>query len=198
LSSNPLSAQRIIKEALSLLAEEGLDKVTLRRLASRLNVQAMSIYWHIKNKDELYSRMSDAVFADCLESIPPCQTWQQWLKAFGLELWRAQHEVRDAARLMFAAPHSVEALERIGSDVTAPLVALGLSQADALRAQSSVQALIVGWTGIDQNFGRHLDRVMPVERTMAESLDALIAGWQLQIIPEVESRRSTSEPTGKA
>lgn len=198
MSSNPLSAQRIIKEALSLLAEEGLDKVTLRRLASRLNVQAMSIYWHIKNKDELYSRMSDAVFADCLESIPPCQTWQQWLKAFGLELWRAQHEVRDAARLMFAAPHSVEALERIGSDVTAPLVALGLSQADALRAQSSVQALIVGWTGIDQNFGRHLDRVMPVERTMAESLDALIAGWQLQIIPEVESRRSTSEPTGKA
>jgi TetR/AcrR family transcriptional regulator, tetracycline repressor protein len=198
LSSNPLSAERIIKEALSLLAEEGLEKVTLRRLASRLNVQAMSIYWHIKNKDELYSRMSDAVFADCLESIPPCTTWQQWLTAFGLELWRAQHEVRDAARLIFAAPHSVEALERMSHAVTAPLVELGLPRTDALRVQSSVQALIVGWTGIDQSFGRHLDEVMPLERTMIDSLEALIAGWELRLSLEALSPADPSAKIGEA
>lgn len=181
MSSNALSAERIIAEALNLLSEEGLDKVTLRRLAARLDVQAMSLYWHIKNKEELYSRMSDAVFADCVESIPPCATWQQWLKAFGLELWRAQHEVRDAARLLFSAPHSVEALSQLADDLAGPLVAFGLSRDDALRAQSSVQALIIGWCGIDQSFGRQLDHVLPVEDTMQHSLDALIAGWETRL-----------------
>lgn len=174
----PLSANRIVSEALALLAEEGLDKVTLRRLAARLNVQAMSLYWHIENKDELYRRMSHAVFTDCLNSIPECSSWQMWLRAFGLELWRAQHEVRDAARLIFGARPSGVALQQLATQIIAPLTAFGISASDALKMQSSVQAMVIGWTGFDQSFGEELEQVVPVKATMEDSLEALIAGWE--------------------
>jgi len=196
----PLSTNRIVSEALALLAEEGLDKVTLRKLAARLNVQAMSLYWHIENKEELYRRMSKAVFTDCLNSIPECSSWQMWLRAFGLELWRAQHEVRDAARLIFGARQSGVALQELAAQIIAPLMAFGIGASDALKMQSSVQAMIIGWTGFDQSFGEELEQVVPVQVTMEDSLNALIAGWeailakQSSSIPN-EGRAETALPS---
>jgi len=178
MSTPPLSLDRIVSEALALLAEEGLDKVTLRKLASRLDVQAMSLYWYIESKDELYRKMSNAVFTDCLNSIPECSCWKTWLKALGLELWRAQHEVRDAARLTFGAKQSDIALRELADQIIAPLLAFGIGRSDALKMQSSVQAMVIGWTGFDQSFGEELEQVVPVKATMEDSLDALIAGWE--------------------
>lgn len=185
----PLSTDRIVSEALALLAEEGLAKVTLRKLAERLNVQAMSLYWHIRNKQDLQRRMSTAVFTDCLNSIPECASWQMWLKAFGLELWRAHHEVRDAAMLIFGAGQSAATLQELADRITAPLMALGLEASDAVKIQSSVQAMMIGWTGVDQSFGEELEQVVRVKATMEESLDALIAGWETLI-----ERQSPSAP----
>jgi len=178
MATPPLNPDRIVSEALALLAEEGLDKVTLRKLAARLDVQAMSLYWHLENKDELYRRMSHAVFADCLNSIPECASWQMWLKAFGLELWRAQHEVRDAARLIFGARQSGAALQELAEQIVAPLMAFGIDAGSAMKMQSSVQAMMTGWTGFDQSFGEELEHIVPVKATMEGSLDALIAGWE--------------------
>ena len=196
MGTQPLSSNRIVSEALALLAEEGLEKVTLRKLAARLDVQAMSLYWHIENKDELYRRMSNAVFTDCLNSIPECSCWQTWLKAFGLELWRAQHEVRDAARLIFGAKQSGQALGELASQIIAPLLALGIGADDAMKMQSSVQAMVTGWTGFDQSFGEELEQIIPVKATMEDSLDALIAGWEAVLAKQAAASSSASE--GKA
>ena len=60
----PLDRQRIVAAAVGLADEDGLDALTMRRLANRLGVEAMSLYHHVPNKDALLDGMVDAVFAE--------------------------------------------------------------------------------------------------------------------------------------
>ncbi|WP_030813818.1 TetR/AcrR family transcriptional regulator [Streptomyces sp. NRRL S-337] len=57
-----LTADRIVREAIELLDDEGLDGLNMRSLAKRLGSAATAVYWHIKTKDELVRLASDAVW----------------------------------------------------------------------------------------------------------------------------------------
>ena len=59
-----LSRDRVIAAAITLADTIGLDGLTMRRLGEELGVEAMSIYNHVANKDDLISGMADAVFAE--------------------------------------------------------------------------------------------------------------------------------------
>src|ERR1700761_7778082 len=48
-----ISQQRIIDAALTLLQQDGLNNLSLRKLAAQLDMQAPALYWHFKNKDVL-------------------------------------------------------------------------------------------------------------------------------------------------
>ena len=56
-----LDRQRIVAEAVALLDADGLDGVTLRKLAARLGVQAPTLYWHIPNKAALITAIAEAI-----------------------------------------------------------------------------------------------------------------------------------------
>ena len=49
----PIDRDRIVEEALQLLNEVGIDKLSTRKLAERLGVQQPALYWHFKNRDDL-------------------------------------------------------------------------------------------------------------------------------------------------
>jgi TetR/AcrR family tetracycline transcriptional repressor len=111
----PLNAERIVDEAIALMQEQGLDAVSLRRLAGRLGVQAMSIYWHIPNKEELLRRMSKQLYAEATKDMPAAQTWQDWASNYAHALWIMYHGARDAARLTFSLGYGVEEIRAFGS-----------------------------------------------------------------------------------
>lgn len=56
-----ISINTIIEEAIDLLNQKGIDYLTMRELASRLNIKAASLYWHIKNKEELFSLIAESI-----------------------------------------------------------------------------------------------------------------------------------------
>jgi TetR/AcrR family transcriptional regulator, tetracycline repressor protein len=56
-----LSRETIIQEAIALLNHQGIDSLTMRELAKRLNIKAASLYWHIKNKEELFSLIAESI-----------------------------------------------------------------------------------------------------------------------------------------
>jgi len=56
-----LSKEVIIHEAILILNESGMSSLTMRELASRLNIKAASLYWHIKNKEELFQLISESI-----------------------------------------------------------------------------------------------------------------------------------------
>lgn len=59
-----LSRDRVVGVAVQLADKSGLEAVSMRTLADRLGVQAMSLYNHVRNKDDLLDAMVDAVYAE--------------------------------------------------------------------------------------------------------------------------------------
>ena len=61
----PLSRDRIVQAALALADGTGVETVTMRRLGEELGFEAMSLYRHVANKDDLLNGMLDRVLAEC-------------------------------------------------------------------------------------------------------------------------------------
>jgi AcrR family transcriptional regulator len=62
--STPLSRERVLDAAICLADEGGLESVSMRKLAQSLGVQAMSLYNHVANKDDLLDGMVDQVVSE--------------------------------------------------------------------------------------------------------------------------------------
>jgi AcrR family transcriptional regulator len=59
-----LSRERVLRAGLELADVEGIDSLSMRRLAQRLDVEAMSLYHHVRNKQDLLGGLLDLVYAE--------------------------------------------------------------------------------------------------------------------------------------
>ena len=76
----PLSAERVVAAALAIADTEGVDAVTMRRLAEELEVHPTSLYNHLPTKDAILDAMVDALIAET--AMPTVyETWQDWVSA---------------------------------------------------------------------------------------------------------------------
>src|ERR687886_1653277 len=57
----PLNRDRVLRAAIELADAEGVEAITMRRLAKELGVEAMSLYNHVANKDAILSGILEAV-----------------------------------------------------------------------------------------------------------------------------------------
>lgn len=74
-----LSKQRLVVEAVRLADREGVDGLSMRRLAGALGAGAMSLYHYVASKDELLDAMIDIVFEEI--ELPPEETdWQSAMR----------------------------------------------------------------------------------------------------------------------
>jgi len=60
----PLSRERVLAAAVDLADSAGIDALTVRRLAESLGVEAMSLYYHVPNKEAILDGIVDLVFAE--------------------------------------------------------------------------------------------------------------------------------------
>ncbi|WP_326598326.1 TetR/AcrR family transcriptional regulator [Streptomyces sp. NBC_01803] len=65
----PLTRARIVEEAVALLDEEGIERLTMRRLAERLGTGSTTLYWHVATKDDVLDLTLDALFGEV--PLPP-------------------------------------------------------------------------------------------------------------------------------
>ena len=63
-ASTPLSKERVLSHALALADDEGIEALTMRGLGRALDAGAMSLYHHVRDKEELLDGMVDLVFAE--------------------------------------------------------------------------------------------------------------------------------------
>jgi AcrR family transcriptional regulator len=73
----PLTRDHVLRAAVELADEGGLESVTMRRLAQRLGVEAMSLYHHVRNKQDLMGGMLNAVY----EEVEPPSSEGDWRAA---------------------------------------------------------------------------------------------------------------------
>jgi AcrR family transcriptional regulator len=75
-----LTRAAVLDRALKLADAEGLEAVTIRRLAQELGVTPMALYWHFKNKEQLLVGMLDTVFGQVTADVDPADRWQRRLR----------------------------------------------------------------------------------------------------------------------
>jgi AcrR family transcriptional regulator len=83
----PLSRERVLQAAVVLADEEGIEALSMRRLADALGVKAMSLYNHVANKDDLLDGIVDAAYREIV--IPSSEVdWKTQIR----ELAVSAHE----------------------------------------------------------------------------------------------------------
>jgi AcrR family transcriptional regulator len=72
----PLSRARIIEAAVAVLDAEGIERLTMRRLAEQLGVGPTTLYWHVDTKDDVIDLAVDAIFAETPVPVAPSASWR--------------------------------------------------------------------------------------------------------------------------
>ena len=99
----PLTREDLVRAGLDVLDEAGIDGLTMRSVAARLGVQSASLYWHVRDKDELLALIADAICAE-IEPPRPDQPWIDQLVAMAWEYRRVLLAHRDAALVLANTP----------------------------------------------------------------------------------------------
>jgi AcrR family transcriptional regulator len=88
---DPISREAIVAAAIRLLDADGLDALSMRRIADELGTGAASLYWHVGSKDGLLDLIFDEIIGEGLESFPGPASgdWREQLK----DVARAQRAV---------------------------------------------------------------------------------------------------------
>src|SRR3954451_22091668 len=100
----PLSRARILRAALAIADEQGIDALSMRKLAQALGYEAMSLYNHVANKDDLLDGLLDTVL-DETEPPSPDEPWDAAIRASAVSVHDALRNHTWAAPLLMSAAH---------------------------------------------------------------------------------------------
>ena len=143
-----LDPERVVRTALGLLDEEGLEGLTLRRIAKELNVQAPALYWYFKNKQVLLDEMAATMLRDLLAEGTFSSTelpWSKWMALSMKGLRRMMLRYRDGARV-FSGTYLAD--DSLLEGLEAPLRVMtnaGFTLSQAARAWSTLYAFTIGF-----------------------------------------------------
>ena len=135
----PLSRERIVRAAIQLADADGLDAVSLRKVATVLDVRPMRLYGYIAGKEELLDLMVDAAHA---EIRPVGDGWREVLGSLAVATRHAAHEHEWLADLLGGrpqlGPHALASGETV-------MAALGDVDVDAVMpVVAAVNAYAIG------------------------------------------------------
>jgi AcrR family transcriptional regulator len=97
----PLSRDRILRAALELVDEQGIDSLTMRRLGQALGFEAMSLYNHMANKDDVIDGMLDLVL-DEGELPAPGGDWESSIRESAISIHAALRKHPWAANVLMS------------------------------------------------------------------------------------------------
>jgi AcrR family transcriptional regulator len=140
-----LNREAVVQAALAMLDTVGVDGLSMRALADRLEVKAASLYWHLRDKEQLLELVAEAVLDRVTLPISP-PSWRAQVTSACDELARFLGEHQAAATVVLSCLPVVQR-SRLGRDLARVLAAEGLqapeSAAFALVAEAAASAFLV-------------------------------------------------------
>jgi AcrR family transcriptional regulator len=144
---DPLTRERIVEAALGLMDAEGLEAVSMRRVGRELGVEAMSLYNHVRDKEDILSGVIEAVMAEfefpderdaswVERGRGAARAWRRLLKAHPnvITLMSEQRKPMTSLRALRPMEHAIETLR-----------SSGLSDEEAVKAFRAFGGYIQGF-----------------------------------------------------
>jgi AcrR family transcriptional regulator len=147
-----LSRERILEVALELAAEDGVEALSMRRLAQELDVWPMSVYRYFQDKDALL----DAMAADLIEQLPDLPPNGSWRGRMHALLEEAARRLSGAPGLATRLPRAFlgEGALRLPEAGMAILLDAGFERADAASAWRALWSYTFGFATFGIESGR--------------------------------------------
>jgi AcrR family transcriptional regulator len=141
----PLSRDRILEAALALVDEHGIEALTMRKLGQALGFEAMSLYNHVQNKDDLVDGILDLVLA---EGASPAETggWDAAVRASAVSVHQALRRHPWASTLVMSPGHIRPARLRYMDALLGRLRQAGFSAETTYHAYHVLDAHIFGFS----------------------------------------------------
>ncbi|MET0765323.1 MAG: TetR/AcrR family transcriptional regulator [Blastococcus sp.] len=133
-----------MRAATALADAGGIESLTMRRLGDELGVEAMSLYKHVRNKDDLIDGMTDAVFAE-IELPSGTSGWRTAMRERAVSVRAALTRHPWATPLMQSRTSPGPATMRHHDTVIGSLRTAGFSMALTAHAFSALDSYIYGF-----------------------------------------------------
>lgn len=139
-----LSTERVVEEALRLVDQEGIDALTMRSLARRVDVEAMSLYAHIPNKDALLNAVADRVASELRLRLEPGRSWQERVRD-AVDAWTtARHAHPGAFPLLFRPRDGTDVERALNEEIMDALACAGFDEAGVALAFRTLVSFLDG------------------------------------------------------
>jgi AcrR family transcriptional regulator len=140
----PLSRERVLRAAIALADTGGIESLTMRKLGEELDVEAMSLYNHVANKDDIIDGIVDLVFSE-IEPPPSEADWKPAMRRRAISAHDALLRHRWAPSLMQSRPNPGPSTLRHHDSVLGSLRNAGFTLVMAAHAVSVIDGYVYGF-----------------------------------------------------
>ncbi|MDH6124137.1 TetR/AcrR family transcriptional regulator C-terminal domain-containing protein [Kitasatospora sp. GP82] len=178
----PLRQSDVLRGAMELLDEVGLDELTTRRLADRLGVRAGALYWHYPSKAALLDALAEQIIGEV--SIEPAATgdWADRLRELAVRARESVLAHRDGARVVASFTAPPPAAVRFMRTLIDTLRSAGASEEDAAIGADAVTSFVNGYTLEEQARKVGIVPARLRDATFARELAIVISGIRAELL----------------
>ncbi len=167
----PLSRDRVLRAAIRLADEDGLEAVSMRKLGQVLRVEAMSLYKHVANKDDILDGMADLVMGDF--EVPPGDVeWRTAIRRGAISAHQVLLRHPWASSLIESRLNAGPARLRYMDAVIGTLSAAGFAMPMAIRAIMALDSHTYGFALQELAWPFDVENAPEVAATFARGLPA--------------------------
>ena len=171
----PLTRDRVLRAALALADAGGEEALTMRNLGKQLGVEAMSLYNHVANKEDILDGLVDIVFSEIEVPTPGEGDWQAGMRRRAISAREALNRHRWAVGRMEGRMNPGPASLRSHDAVMGCLREAGFPFRAAVHAMSVTDAYVYGFALQEKNLPfddpDEVAAVMDVQRGNVPSMD---------------------------
>jgi AcrR family transcriptional regulator len=180
----PLSRERVLRAAVALADQNGIESLTMRRLGQERGVEAMSLYNHVANKDAILDGVVDLVLGDI--EVPPTGThWKTAMRQRAISAHQVLLAHPWAALLIMSRFNIGPGMTRYLDATFGRLREGGFSIAGALDAWNTLDSHLYGFTLQELNLPFEVEETQQVSADVLGQLPAHEYPHVVEVITEI-------------